>query len=80
PEDIYGKGRYRIAGSRVDAVTFLLNGGLDNDLLYNRLSFLPVLDSVAEFHVQTGGYPAEFGRNSGGIITMTTKSGGSQTH
>ena len=80
PPDVYGKCRYRISGGRVDTVTFLLDGGLDNDLLYNRVAYLPNLDSIAEFRVQTSSYPAEYGRNSGGIISMVVKSGSNELH
>jgi hypothetical protein len=80
PPDAYGKTRYRISGGRVDTVTFLLDDGLDNDLLYNQVAYLPNLDSIAEFRVQTSSYPAEYGRNSGGIISMITKSGSTELH
>jgi hypothetical protein len=80
PPDPYGKTSYRISGSRVDTVTFLLDDGLDNDLLYNQVAYMPNLDSIAEFRVQTSSYPAEYGRNAGGIISMVTKSGSSDLH
>ena len=41
---------------------------------------MPNLDSIAEFRVQTSSYPAEYGRNAGGIISMVTKSGSSELH
>ena len=66
PPDIYAKTSYRISGGRPDTVTFLLDDGLDNDLLYNQVAYTPNLDSIAEFRLQTSSYPAEYGRNSGG--------------
>lgn len=80
PPDQYGKTSYRISGGRVDTVTFLLDDGLDNDLLYNQVAYMPNLDSIAEFRVQTSSYPAEYGRNAGGIISMVTKSGSTEFH
>jgi hypothetical protein len=80
PPDAYGKCRFRISGGRADSVTFLLDDGLDNDLLYNQVAYLPSLDSVAELRVQTSSYPAEYGRNSGGIISIITKSGSTALH
>jgi hypothetical protein len=79
-EDSFGAGRYNIAGARSDSVAFLLDGGLNNDLLDNRLSYAPPLDAVAEFRVMANGYPADYGRNSGGIVSMVTKSGTEQWH
>jgi hypothetical protein len=80
PPDVYAKTSYRISGGRPDTVTFLLDDGLDNDLLYNQVAYTPNLDSIAEFRVQTSSYPAEYGRNSGGIIGITTKSGTTDIH
>src|SRR5579864_7965231 len=79
-EDSIGAGRYNIAGARSDSVAFLLDGGPNNDLLDNRLAYAPQLDAVAEFRVITTGYPADYGRNSGGIVSMVTKSGTTQWH
>ena len=35
---------------------------------------------VQEVEVKTGGYQAEYGRNTGGVINVITKSGGNQFH
>jgi hypothetical protein len=35
---------------------------------------------IQEIDVKTGGYQAEFGRSTGGIITVITKSGGNEFH
>ena len=37
-------------------------------------------DFVQEVEVKTGGYQAEYGRSSGGVINVVTKSGGNETH
>jgi outer membrane receptor protein involved in Fe transport len=37
-------------------------------------------DSILEFQVLTGGYKAEFGHSSGGIVNVVTKSGTNQWH
>lgn len=73
--DRASKLRYHIAGARSDSITFLLDGGLDNNLLDNRIAYMPQLDSIEQIHVLVSNYPTEYGRNSGGIVTMTTKSG-----
>jgi hypothetical protein len=37
-------------------------------------------DAVAEFKVLTGGFPAQYGRATGGIVDLVTKSGTNQIH
>ncbi len=73
-------GTFTIAGNRDDSVHYLLDGGLDNDLIDNRVVFNPNPDTIAEFRILTTNYPAEYGRNAGGIITMLTRSGTNQLH
>lgn len=41
---------------------------------------IPALDAVAEFKVQTATYSAEFGRNSGAVMIVNTKSGSNRFH
>lgn len=38
----------------------------------------PPPDAIQEFKMLTGSYSAEFGRSAGGIITLTTRSGGNE--
>ncbi len=71
---------YSVAGGRSDSVTFLLDGGLNNDLLANEVVLNPNPDTVAEFHVLQNDYTAEYGRNAGGIISVVTKSGTNDLH
>ena len=73
-------GSFSIAGSRTDSVTFLLDGGSNNNLLDNGVVFNPNPDTVAEFRILQSNYLAEYGRNSGGIISVVTKSGTNQFH
>jgi hypothetical protein len=79
-DDNNGSGNYSIAGGRSDSVTFLLDGGLNNDLLDNSNLLDPNPDAVAEFRLLTSNYTAEYGRNGGGIISVVTKSGSNQIH
>ena len=73
-------GNYSIAGGRSDSVTFLLDGGLNNNLLDNSVVFNPNPDTIAEFHILESNYSAEYGRNGGGVISVVTKSGTNQWH
>ncbi len=79
-DDNGGAGNYSIAGGRTDSVTFLLDGGLNNDLLDNSNLLDPNPDAIAEFRLLTSNYTAEYGRNGGGIISVVTKSGTNQIH
>lgn len=78
--DDTGAGTYNIAGSRADSVTFLLDGGVDNNLLSNGVVYTPNPDAVQEFRILTSNYTAEYGRNAGGVVSVVTKSGSNDIH
>jgi hypothetical protein len=75
-----GAGSYSIAGGRTDSVTFLLDGGVNNNLLDNSVVFDPDPDTIAEFRILQNNYTAEYGRNGGGVISVVTKSGTNAFH
>ncbi|HKA00864.1 MAG TPA: TonB-dependent receptor plug domain-containing protein, partial [Candidatus Solibacter sp.] len=77
---VAGAGNYSIGGGRGDSVTFLLDGGVNNNLLSNTVVFNPNPETVEEFTVLNSNYNAEYGRNAGGIISVVTKSGTNQFH
>ena len=79
-DDNAGAGNFSIAGGRTDSITYLLDGGINNDLLDNSQLLNPNPDSVAEFRLLTSNYSAEYGRNGGGIISVVTKSGTNRFH
>src|SRR5580693_8490158 len=79
-DDNGGAGNFSIAGGRTDSVTFLLDGGQNNDLLDNSNLIDPNPDAIAEFRLLTSNYTAEYGRNGGGIISEVIKSGTNQIH
>jgi hypothetical protein len=78
--DSTGAGTFSIAGGRLDSVTFLLDGGLNNNLLDNSVVYNPNPDTIQEFRILTSDYTAEYGRNGGGIISIVTKSGTNAFH
>jgi outer membrane receptor protein involved in Fe transport len=78
--DTTAAGTYSIAGGRSDSVTFLLDGGLNNNLLDNSVVFNPNPDTIAEFRILESNYSAEYGRNGGGVISVVTKSGTNVWH
>src|SRR3984957_13933128 len=79
-DDNAGAGNYSIAGGRSDSITYLLDGGLNNDLLDNSNLLDPNPDAIEEFRILTSDYTAEYGRNGGGIISIVTKSGTNKIH
>ena len=78
--DSTGAGSFNVNGNRSDSVAYFLDGGLNNDLVDNRAVYTPDPDTIAEFRILTSNYPAEYGRNSGGIVTMITRSGTNKLH
>ncbi|MGD1156839.1 MAG: carboxypeptidase regulatory-like domain-containing protein [Terriglobia bacterium] len=73
-------GAFGIAGGKSDSVTYLLDGGINNDLLGNEVVYNPVPDAIAEFRILTSNYAAEYGRNAGGVVSVVTKSGTNDLH
>ena len=81
PDNTAGDGLgFSVGGGRSDSITYLLDGGLNNDLLNNAVVYNPNPDSVAEFRILTSDYTAEYGRNGAGVITVVTKSGTNGFH
>ena len=78
--DSTGAGTYNIAGGRSDSITYLLDGGLNNEIVGNGVVLNPNPDTIQEFRILTSNYTAEYGRNGGGIISVVTKSGTNALH
>jgi len=76
---------WRLAAVGIGGGQPLSNGflvdGIANDKMTDSgpMTFLTV-DSTEEFKVQTNGMSAEFGRTSGGVISMISKGGTNQIH
>jgi outer membrane receptor for ferrienterochelin and colicin len=75
-----GQSLVAIEGASVAENSFQVNG-LNVTNFRNGLgsSFVPV-EFMEEVQVKTGGYEAEFGRSTGGVINMITKSGSNTYH
>ena len=81
------------AWSNDGASQFVANGGRDDTPSNNfqldgmpntknggDIAFIPPMDSVQEFRIQTNAYDASIGRQAGATFNMETKSGGKQYH
>ena len=73
-------GSVSVNGGRTRANNFSVNGGDANDIFVNLPTIQPTPDSVAEFRVITNTFDAEYGRNSGSIVNVITKSGTNSLH
>jgi hypothetical protein len=70
-----------ISGGASNANTFLVDGANNVDLGSGRtLLVYPSIDSIEEFKVERNSYGAQYGGNSGGQVTLVTKSGTNQFH
>jgi len=75
-----GSFAFNTAGNREDAVNFMINGINLNDMVQNQVTFQPTINTVSEFKVDNSTYSAEYGRNSGAIVNIATRSGTDQFH
>jgi len=66
---------FAINGQRTASTNILLDGGANNDEFDATIGQNIPLDSVQEFSVITSNFSAEYGRASGGIVNVATKSG-----
>src|SRR5579864_3026010 len=85
-----GFGQFNINGNRDRSNNYTLDGTDNNDPFFNNsalnqvgiggapASLLPI-DAIQEFNLQAG-FGAEYGRNSGSVVNIVTKSGTNQLH
>ena len=69
-------GNYSIAGAMSFESLFLINGVNVNETVRGQALSPYIEDAIQETTVATEGLSAEFGRFSGGVVNMVTKSGG----
>ncbi|MGA2858929.1 MAG: carboxypeptidase regulatory-like domain-containing protein [Candidatus Sulfotelmatobacter sp.] len=73
-------GQMSVNGQRESANSFLVNGGDVEESVNNGASIVPTLDSIQEFRLLTSSFNAEYGRFSGAIVNVVTKSGTNEVH
>ena len=85
-----GFGQFNINGNRDRSNNYTLDGTDNNDPWFNNsalnqvgisgapATLLPI-DAIYEFNVESQ-FPAEYGRNSGSVVNILTKSGTNQIH
>ena len=75
-----GANSFDTAGQREDSVNFMINGVNLNDLSQNQITFQPSINTTSEFKISNSTYSAEYGRSSGAIVNVATRSGTNQFH
>jgi hypothetical protein len=72
---------FHAVGGRGSQNNFYLDGSPNLDVGDNQSQYTqPSIDSIAEFKVQQSSFNAEYGRNSGMVVAVQSKSGGSSFH
>jgi Carboxypeptidase regulatory-like domain len=79
-DSIAGGSNFSISGNQRMQNNFMVDGVNDNESMFAQFAMQPVVDSIAEFKVQTNITSAEFGSAAGANIAVATKSGTNQFH
>ena len=69
-----------VNGGRGRSNNYMVNGGDGNDIFVNGPAIQPSPDAIEEFRVLTNTFDAEYGRNSGSVVNVVTKSGTNAIH
>ena len=70
----------RINGGRPRTNEYLFDGISVLQPEPGQVAYYPVIDAIQEFKIESNSPPAEFGRFNGGVVNLTTKSGGNAFH
>ena len=69
-----------VNGGRGRSNNYMVNGGDANDVFANLPAIQPSPDAIEEFKVISNTFDAEYGRNSGAVVNVVTKSGTNDWH
>ncbi len=75
-----GANSFITAGNREDSVNFQINGINLNDMSQNQITFQPSVNTTSEFKINNSTFSAEYGRSSGSIVNVSTRSGTNKFH
>jgi len=79
-QNVFAAGNYQIGGGNSNQGSVLVDGVSVNTSYGNAVELVMDQDSIQEFNVQTHNNTAEFGKYTGGVINMSTKSGTNNFH
>ena len=71
---------FSVNGMRNQSNNFLLDGTSNNDTFNTGFVLRPPPDAIQEFKILTHSYSAEYGRNSGSVVNVVTRSGSNAVH
>jgi len=69
-----------IGGASGTESSYIIDGMNTTDIETGVMGKQMNMDFVEEIQIKTGGYEAEYGRATGGVVNMLTKSGGNEFH
>lgn len=75
-----GANAFITAGNREDSTNFQINGVNLNDMVQNQITFQPSINTTSEFKIDNSTFSAEYGRSSGSIVNVSTRSGTDSFH
>ena len=67
-------------GTFFNTASYLLDGTWDTRLDWGGVIYVPAVDDVEQFKIQTNAFTAQYGFSSGNVINVVTKSGSNQFH
>lgn len=67
-------------GTFFNTAEYLLDGTWDTRLDWGGVVYVPSVDDVEQFRIQTNAFTAQYGFSSGNVINVTTKSGSNGFH
>lgn len=79
-KNVFAAGNYQIGGGTANQSATYFDGVSVNDTYGNIVALVPSQDAVAEFRVQTSNNSAEYGRYTGGVINIASKTGTNDFH
>jgi len=81
PTDSGAMSSYSINGGRPGQNAFLIDGVSDQSITTaSNLAYVPPVEATGELKIQTNTYDAQYGRTSGGVISLSIKPGTNTFH
>jgi hypothetical protein len=79
-KNVFAAGNYQIGGGTANQNASLFDGVPMTTTYGNIVALVPMQEAVSEFRVQTNNNSAEYGRFTGGVINIASKSGSNEFH
>ena len=79
-KNVFAAGNYQIGGGTANQSATYFDGVPVNDTYGNIVALTPSADAVSEFRIQTSNNTAEYGRYTGGVMNVASRSGSNDFH